>query len=145
GIGFPLALAFDRSGRLYVLNGLFGGGTDVTVYAAASLTLAYTIEAGVINASAIALDSHDNLYVANDGDKRAPESVTEYARGTVTPLRTISTGIRHPIALALDARGNLYVANSPSGTSTVTVYAPHMNSPVRTYVLSESATALAIR
>lgn len=143
GIGFPLALLIGGHGQLYVLNGVFGGGTDVLVFAHARASLSRTITEGVSNAAAIALDTHGRLYVANRGEKKVPPSVTIYAPGTSKPELTIRTGIRDPIALAFDAGGKLYVANAAlRRINTVTVYAPGAVTPERTYRLTESAMAL---
>jgi WD40 repeat protein len=145
GIGFPLQLVFDAHQRLYVLNGTFGGGSDVTVYAPGKDSPKRTITTGLSNSSAIALDSRGNLYVANRGEKKTPASVTVYAPHAAAPVRTIRTGIQDPIALAFDTKGRLYVANVPAkGPDTVTVYAPNSETPQQTYRLAEGATALAI-
>jgi hypothetical protein len=144
GIGFPLQLDFDAHQQLYVLNGVFGGGSDVTVYARDSDSPTRTITAGLSNSSAIALDSDGGLYVANRGEKKVSASVTVYAPMATAPVRTIRTGIQDPIALAFDTDGNLYVANVPAkGPDTVTVYAPNSETPKQTYRLAEAATALA--
>jgi sugar lactone lactonase YvrE len=145
GLGFPIAVTLDASGQLYVLNNIFGGGSDVLVYAAGSNVLTTTIQTGVTNASAIALDSSGNLYVANRGEGSTPPSVTVYAPGTDVPARTIETGVHDPSALALDSAGNLYVASAPGkGPNTLTIYAPGAVAPEKTYRLPESPTALAI-
>jgi hypothetical protein len=143
GIGFPLALLMGGHAQLYVLNGVFGGGTDILVFAHARASLSRTITQGVSNASAIALDSHGRLYVANRGGKHVPPSVSVYAPGASKPELTIRTGIRNPIALAFDARGALYVANAAlRRINTVTVYAPGAVIPEKTYRLSGGAMAL---
>jgi hypothetical protein len=145
GLGFPMAVTLDASGQLYVLNNIFGGGSDVLVYAPGSDKLIATIQTGVSNASAIALDSGGNLYVANRRDGNVPPSVTVYAPGTTVPARTITTGIHEPSAVAFDPAGNLYVANAPTkGPNTVTIYAPDAVTPEKTYRLPESPMALAI-
>jgi hypothetical protein len=145
GIGFPLQLVFDAHQRLYVLNGVFGGGNDVTVYPLGGDSPARTITTGLSNSSAIALDSDGDLYVANRGEKKVSASVTVYAPTATAPVRTIRTGIQDPVALAFDTEGDLYVANVPAkGSDTVTVYAPNSETPKQTYRLGEAATALVI-
>lgn len=145
GIGFPLQLVFDAHQQLYVLNGVFGGGNDVTAYARGSGSPSRTITAGLSNSSAMAVDSEGNLYVANRGARRVLASVAVYAPTGTAPVRTIRTGIRDPIALAFDTKGELYVANATvKGASTVTVYAPNSENLKRTYRLEAAVTALAV-
>jgi hypothetical protein len=143
GIGFPMAVTVDVYGQVYVLNNIFGGGTDVLLYPRNSASLITTIQTGVVNASAIAVDSNDELYVANRGSGNIPASVTIYAPWMTTPWRTIHEGINEPVALALDASGNLYVGNAPAaGPNTVSVYAPNTTTPEATYSLKYAPTAI---
>ncbi len=70
----------------------------------------------------LALDSHDNLYVANcggcDGTQSSPYAVEEFAAGStgnVAPLRAIvgpDTQIHYPAGLAVAANGDLYVGDA---------------------------------
>ena len=144
GLGFPLALMFGTHEQFYVLNGVFGGGTDILVYRHDGDSPLMTITAGVSNSSAIALDSSGELYVANRGQGDVPSSVSVYAPGASEPTRTIKTGIHVPVALAFDTAGNLYVANAPpKGANTVTVYAPGAETPEKVYRLAAAPTALA--
>jgi hypothetical protein len=120
GVYHPLALAFDGTLNLYVVNvpassGYYG---DVTVYARGSKKVLRTISQGVNGPDALAFDGSGNLYVASSGGN----TVTVYAPGSKKVLRTISEGVGFPDALAFDGSGNLYVANA--NNDTVTVYAP---------------------
>jgi YVTN family beta-propeller protein len=140
GIKFPLALAFDGSGDLYVAN--LGCSltcppsttSSVTVYAPGGTSVLRTISTGIKFPEALAFDSSDSLYVANSS---TPRAVTVYAHGKRL-ARTISDGITSPVALAFDGSRNLYVANcgkicsGRGGNGKVTVYAPGSTSVLRT-------------
>lgn len=146
GLGFPMQVKVDAYGELYVLNNIFGGGADVLVYARNGSAPIATIQTGVLNASAIAIDAEDELYVANRAQGTTPGSVSIYAPWTTKPWRTIHEGITNPVTLALDASGTLYVGNAPAaGTNTVTVYAPNTTTPEATYPLTYAPTAILTR
>jgi sugar lactone lactonase YvrE len=103
GVASPTALAFDRSGNLYVANNWFG---YVTAYAPGSTKVLRTIKKGVALPTALAFDASDNLYVGNQGcgpsscSGYKPSTVTVYARGSTRLLRTISHGVLGPAAIA---------------------------------------------
>ena len=65
GVKVPLALAFDRSGNLYVANEKGGPEHEgaVTTYAPGSTSVLRTISQGVNTPGALAFDSSANLYV----------------------------------------------------------------------------------
>jgi DNA-binding beta-propeller fold protein YncE len=122
---YPLALAVDRLGYLYVAN----CGDGIEVYAPGGTTLVSVIKRRVRSACALAFDSSGKLFVVNGG------SVTMYA-ATKTPGRMkyvgrIAAGIRLPRVLAFAPSGNLFVANCRSCAHNlgrerdfVSVYAP---------------------
>ena len=124
GINVPDAMAFDRSGNLYVSNRgpASGASSSVTVYAPGKTAPLRTIAQNVKLPLAIALDSANNVYVANVGTN----DVTVYKAGTATLSRTISQGILVPSALTFDPAGNLYVASLV--LNYVTMYKPGQSS-----------------
>ncbi len=145
GIGLPIGLALAPNGDLVVLNGLFDGSYDVTVYPAGESAPSLTITAGLQRCTAIAVDADSNIYVANDKDKRTHGSVTMYLSGQTTVSRSIETGVTFPAALAFDGSGRLYVANSPDKeASTLVVFAAGSSVPLHTYRLAEQFAALAV-
>lgn len=122
----PFAMTVDSSGNLYVLS----GGTVVDVFAPGSSspynpTPSREIRNGIENATNIAVDAQNNLYVANfKNGGQLGTSVPVYAPGSNNPSQTITDGISAPYSLALDAAGNLYVGNyGPPENNSITVYA----------------------
>ena len=72
----------------------------------------------VYGPSALAVDSSQDLYVANyDGG-----TVTVYPPGKGKVLRTISNSVSPPIALAFDHANNLYVLDTTPFSEDVSVY-----------------------
>src|SRR3989475_776397 len=141
GLNYPVGIARDGAGRLYVTN---PGPNTVTVFAAGAsgnATPATTISTiSPANQTGyptgIALDPAGNVYVTNNqyratGNGIYP-SVTVYAPGaggTAAPTRTITgahTGMNGPVGIARDAAGNLYVANARNSCcglgNSITVY-----------------------
>ena len=141
GLNYPVGIARDGAGRLYVTN---PGPNTVTVFAAGAsgnATPATTISTiSPANQTGyptgIALDPAGNVYVTNNqyratGNGIYP-SVTVYAPGaggTAPPTRTITgahTGMNGPVGIARDAAGNLYVANAGNSCcglgNSITVY-----------------------
>ncbi len=80
-----------------------------------------TITDGISVPQGLAVDSNDNLYVANSGNN----TVTVYPPDTTTPTVTYSTGVSVPYGVAVGSDGTVYIANetgSASGTGSVTEY-----------------------
>jgi hypothetical protein len=65
------------------------------------------IRDGIKDASGLAVDSQNTLYVAN----RDAASVTEYLEGSVHPSLAITSGLEHPLSVAVDAQLNVYVCD----------------------------------
>src|SRR5437667_153373 len=141
GLNYPVGIARDGAGRLYVTN---PGPNTVTVFAAGATgnaTPATTISTiSPANQTGyptgIALDPARNVYVTNNQYRATGSgiypSVTVYAPGaggTAAPTRTITgahTGMNGPVGIARDAAGNLYVANAGNSCcglgNSITVY-----------------------
>lgn len=141
GVDVPQAMAFDRGGTLFVANVPASSrssddctGGCVAVFARGAGSPRRLIVKGVHGPTALAVDSHQFLYVANSPYGGAP-SVAVFAPGRASPLYEITGGLDAPRALALDASRRLYVANRNS----VTVYAFGQPSPLRTIVKGISA------
>lgn len=117
------ALAFDRSGNLYV--GRTGG--SVEVFAPKADRPFLTIKHGLRAVYALLFGKSGNLYVANCPScyniQHATDSVNEYDTGTGNLIRVITSGIHSPVSMTIGERELLFVANRPFlQAGSVTVY-----------------------
>jgi sugar lactone lactonase YvrE len=133
GLSSPVSVAVDADGDLYVTNvnqneppfritiyaaGANGNVAPLRTIAGSNTLLAYPY--------GIALDSAQNIYVANSSNAGCVSSVVVYAAGSngnVAPTQAIAgpnTGLNCSTGIAVDATDNIYVANWPG---TVTIYA----------------------
>jgi sugar lactone lactonase YvrE len=133
GITAPVAMAVDSAGDVMVANAASsssssssGSGGSVVVFTAGGTTPSETITTGILNVRALALDTSDNLYVANaaggsssssSSSSSASGSVAIFSPGSATPSVTITDGVTNPDALAVAPNGWLYVSNAPGGSS----------------------------
>jgi sugar lactone lactonase YvrE len=127
----PGAVSLDRDDNIFVLDRNYVDRDDISIrkYAAGStghvapLSLIRGPKSELHRTTAIALDSHGNIYAANV----SPDSITEYAAGSngdVAPIATIAgpqTALHSPSGIAIDSGGRIYVSNF--ATSTITEYA----------------------
>lgn len=101
---------------IYEVNGPYRVNGSVGVLDRKTLKVINTITNGVGFSVALAVDSSENLYVAN----RKGSTVTVYAPNTSVPALTIKQDIVKPHGLQFDSAGDLNVLN----VGDVTVYAP---------------------
>ena len=112
GLYFPVGLAFDGGGNLFVSN--FYSNTIVKINPAGVGSLFFN--SGLSGPEQLVVDRAGNLYVAN------------YFGGTVLKINpagvsaVFAAGLSHPIGLAFDAAGNLYV--SSQGNNTIMKFDP---------------------
>lgn len=132
GIIFPVGIAFDSSGNLFI-GDTAGGIKDkgkITEYSPTSNTPIRTIRSGIDDPFYLATDAAGDVYCAN----QFGNTVTVYAPGATKPTRALSNGVNVPIFVLVDASNNVYVANTSvtGGTGSVTEYASGGNAPTRT-------------
>jgi sugar lactone lactonase YvrE len=108
---YPVGIAIDHSGNLYVANRLRSGG-NVVVYAPGSKTPSRTITDGVTSPVGITIDASGTLYVTNITE----QNVEEYLPGEDHPFETITQGMTTPVAVTVNKKGWLLVANLSQDT-----------------------------
>jgi hypothetical protein len=148
------SIAVDATGEIYALS-----GNSVLVFAASATGTSTPVRlitgslTQLNSPSSIAVDSTQNIYVANtNGDNVLVFSST--ATGNVAPasiLAGTTTQISAPLGVTLDSTGDLYVAsfNQPSNSSLVLEFAPGSTgnaAPTRTLtaVASYTLSSLAV-
>ncbi len=146
GIDFPLGVAINGQGLIYVANAgsqdNYGGFDSITSYPAgsnANVAPTTTISSGgatdkteLNDPDAIALGRDGGIWVANAlGGASGNGTLTWYSassNGNVAPQVIIggsSTGLNYPIGLAVDSANSLYALNASGGTDyagSVTAY-----------------------
>ncbi len=153
GLNFPVGIALDFSGKIYVADqGNIGDGgstaASLFVYPALGSNTGLLNEASTATISGsntglnypggIALDSSSKIYVAEPGDppQGEPASVGVYSAGSngnVAPIASISesnTGLNYPEGIALDSSGKIYVVDDGPhgyGPGSVFVYSAGSN------------------
>jgi sugar lactone lactonase YvrE len=104
GLNYPLGLALDGSGNLYVAN---AGNNTIEEFNSSGVGSVFATS-GLDYPVGLAFDSSGNLYVANAGNN----TIEEFnSNGTGSVFATASSGLDLPGGLAFDSSGNLYVAN----------------------------------
>lgn len=149
-----ISIAVDATGTVYALN-----GNAISVFApgatgsAAPARLISGSQTQLNDASGIAVDAAQNIYVANTtGGNVLIFSSTQ--TGNVAPssiLGGTSTAISTPLGVAIDSMGDIYVAsyNQPSTSSAILEFAPGATgnvAPTRmlTAVASDTVAGLAV-
>jgi len=109
GISQPEALAFNKSGDLFVANkGHSTGRGSVTVYSTTGV-LQYAVTKGINGPLSMAFDAtRDRLYVANNNSEAAVS--VYHGFGAKAPTNAILTKSGHPVTMMLDSSGNVFVA-----------------------------------
>ncbi|MGD0290937.1 MAG: NHL repeat-containing protein [Candidatus Binataceae bacterium] len=140
GLSFPIGIALDANGNIYVANSETANTKSylpsVTVYAAGSTGNAPPIaiiagaNTGLSYPQGLAVDSSGNLY-AEGYVSGVGYSVNVYAAGSdgnVSPIARIAgadTGLTGFTGIVVDSSGHLYVSNEnggPTGHGSITVY-----------------------
>jgi hypothetical protein len=82
----------------------------------------------LVDATAAAVDTNDNLYIVDSG-AGVTHPIVVFTTSTSAPTRSIggaltTMAVGSPQAIATDTAGNLYVANVVSGVSSILVFEP---------------------
>ena len=132
-LNFPAGLTVDKSGTIYIADGLnhrvrkVSGGVISTV--AGNGTAGFTgdnaaaTSAELSNPTGVAVDSSGNLYIADSGNN----VVRKVANGTITTFAgnnnsgagysgdgavATSAQLNNPVGVAVDSAGNVYIADA---------------------------------
>jgi hypothetical protein len=128
----PTGLASDPAGDL-VLPEASGSVAVFSSTATGSVAPSNFITGGgastLVNATAAAVDTSDNLYIVDSGTGVTNPIVVFNAASTGAPTRTLSgalttLAVGSPQGIATDTAGNLYVTNVVSGVSSILVFEP---------------------
>jgi hypothetical protein len=118
-LNFPISVAVDALGNVWVLNEDTGSATGKT-YLNSVTELSPTgggeniILSGLVGPMVVIIDPSGNLWTSNYGTSSAPgTTVTEYTTAGVTNTFTTKAG---PKALASDGQGNIFVLEPFFGT-----------------------------
>jgi hypothetical protein len=144
GLSYPYGITLDSSRNIYVANqGNNGGSKSVVIYPALGSSTGTLNESPTATISGgntelrsghgIALDSSDNIFVADGGSNVTVFPPVGSSTGTLNEdpsaviSTTVTTGLHNPYGVALDSSGRIYVANEDHTTSGVLVYAAGSN------------------
>jgi sugar lactone lactonase YvrE len=129
GISYPLGVAVDKSGTLYVANTAgysYNYIGTITEYPPGYTSPSVTIT-GFNNPEGIGLDSHDNLWVINDYVPKYGWEIFEIKKGTTTPISKTFNNTEYPIDIAVDKKENVYI--SDISQNVVNIYGKGQSSP----------------
>jgi hypothetical protein len=128
----PNGLAVDPTGDI-VLPEASGSVAIFSSTATGSVAPSFFISGGgastLVNATAAAVDTNDNLYIVNTGMGVTNPIDVFTTTSTGAPVRSIGGALTtlapgSPQALTTDTAGNLYVTNVVAGVSSILVFEP---------------------
>ena len=142
-LSYPLNLAFDGAGNIYVANSVnpFSNfGPDTNTIAKFSSNFAYlgNFATNLSQPWGLAFDGGGNLFVSNAGTNGSLlYTIVKFTPdGIRSTFAAVGSGLRSPRGLAFDSAGYLYVANSASGTiikfatnGSASIFASGLDSP----------------
>ena len=120
GMNYPVGLAVDKKGTLYVSN---EGNSTITIYPAGQSSPSLTISTGLDSNYDLTVDSNGDVFAGNLGN----DTVVGYKAGATSPFETIDfSHIGQPVGVAADSKDNVWVASDttnaiyviPAGSST---------------------------
>jgi sugar lactone lactonase YvrE len=104
GFSIPIAVAFDRMGRLFAAD--YSNGTIYSVDANGGIS---PFASGFNSPDGLAFDQQNQLYVANFGTNQIV--LWEHVQPTITPIASIL----RPRNVTIDGAGNLYTMDRDTG------------------------------
>jgi hypothetical protein len=110
GMNYPVGLAVDKKGTLYVSN---EGNNTITIYPAGQSSPGLTISTGLDSNYGVAVDSSGDVFATNLGN----DTVVGYKAGATSPFETIDfTSFGQPVGLAADSKDNVWVTCDSTNT-----------------------------
>src|SRR5437879_4414354 len=110
GLNFPLGIALDGAGDIYVAN---FGASNILIFAAGAsgnvTPIATIAVASPCTTYGVALDGAGNLYVTNFGCNNV--LIFAAGSGNATLIAGGNTGLTDPAGIALDGAGKIHVAS----------------------------------
>src|SRR5215469_16975165 len=118
GIAFPLGLALDNQGNLYVANGGNGSVSNGTIYEISPSGVLSTFASGLDEPFGLTFGPNGILYAANDEGS----DVLDFTSTGVE--KRFAAELAFPQGIAVDAFGNVYVSvlGSPTTPSSGKIY-----------------------
>jgi hypothetical protein len=122
-------VAVDSHGNVFASNKYLA---NVVMFAQGKTAPSKTIKGGGMSGpDALAVDSADNLYIADS----TANDVFEVTHGSTTPRSLKLKGLNHPVGIAVDSKNTVYVSNLLAQYSNVTVYKAGATKPTQTLVV----------
>jgi hypothetical protein len=110
GMSYPVGLAVDKKGTLYVSN---EGNDTITIYPAGQSSPSLTISTGLDSNYGVTVDSKSDVFAANLGN----DTVVSYKAGATSPFETIDfSNLGQPVGLGADSKDNIWVACDSTNT-----------------------------
>jgi sugar lactone lactonase YvrE/ribosomal protein S11 len=98
-------MATDGSGNVFI-----GASSSVLEIPAPNYNYGIEIGAGLFtNSSGLAVDTHENIFVADTGNNAVKETLATSGYSTIIP---VGSGFSQPQGVAVDANGNVFVADT---------------------------------
>jgi hypothetical protein len=120
----PLYPIVDRHGELYVGNANTG---TVVEYLAGNTNVYQVVQTAGTEVDGMALDKHENLYVAYRDSSTGQGSIEEFAPGA-TQGQILGMSLDEPQGVVVVPRGNI-VATETGPTDRIDVFAPGSQTP----------------
>ena len=110
GMNYPVGIAVDKKGTLYVSN---EGNSTITIYPAGQSSPSLTISTGLDENYGVTVDSNGDVFATNLGN----DTVVGYKAGATSPFETIDfSNLGQPVGLAADSKDNVWVACDSTNT-----------------------------